>query len=256
MRFLKKLSRHYYRGDTLIEVSFAIAIFSLVSVISIALMNSGTVIAENSLEITMARNEIDAQSEAIRFIHNSYLSEKNLTTSEQKYKKLWDAIVARAINPNAGIDNLPANLAIDNNPPSCSVAYNGTTTLFTLKSFVVNTRNINPSDANATVVPASTSVFKEPTLNPRIIFKRSGGEDQGDLVYEQNTSSQNNSIRNYYNKVARVEGIWDIAVKSDNTNNPQFYDFHIRTCWYGPGQVTPSTIATIIRLYNPDYTAS
>ena len=62
--------------------------------------------------------------------------------------------------------------------------------------------------------------------------------------------------------MARAEGIWIIAVRdktdsansSANKNNviPEFYDFHIRTCWTAPGRARPSTIGTIIRLYNPE----
>ena len=31
-----------------------------------------------------------------------------------------------------------------------------------------------------------------------------------------------------------------------------FYDFYIRTCWYGTDAEEPSTISTVIRLYDPD----
>ena len=39
------------RGDTIIEVMFAIAVFSLVAVITISMMNLGTANAEGSLEL-------------------------------------------------------------------------------------------------------------------------------------------------------------------------------------------------------------
>ncbi|MCQ2568836.1 MAG: hypothetical protein MJ155_00935, partial [Candidatus Saccharibacteria bacterium] len=59
-------------GDTIIEVVFAFMVFATVSVASIGIMNSGLNQAQRSLEVTMARNEIDAQAEAIRFIHNNF----------------------------------------------------------------------------------------------------------------------------------------------------------------------------------------
>jgi len=62
------------RGDTLIEVLFAIAIFSLVVVGSLAIMNQGTAASQRALEITMVRNEIDAQAETLRFLNASYVS--------------------------------------------------------------------------------------------------------------------------------------------------------------------------------------
>jgi len=62
------------RGDTLIEVLFAISVFGLVVVGSVSIMNQGTAISQRALEITLVRNEIDAQAEALRFIHDSYVS--------------------------------------------------------------------------------------------------------------------------------------------------------------------------------------
>lgn len=61
-------------GDTLIEVLFAVTVFSLVAVGSLSIMNQGTATAQRSLEITLVRQEIDAQAEALRFIHDSYIA--------------------------------------------------------------------------------------------------------------------------------------------------------------------------------------
>ena len=63
-------------GDTLIEVMFAVAIFSMVAISAVAVMNSGMSNAQGTLESTMARNEIDAQAEALRFIQSSYVAER------------------------------------------------------------------------------------------------------------------------------------------------------------------------------------
>lgn len=56
----------------------------------------------------------------------------------------------------------------------------------------------------------------------------------------------------------RAEGIWIQAVRSsvvsgagDGKERPGFYDFHIRACWFTPGQPIPVTIGTIVRLYEP-----
>ena len=117
------LKRHYRkaspltarlkRGDTVIEVMFALSVFCLVAVISIAMMNLGVAQAENALEIVVTRNELNAQAEALRFIHSSFISEKTLPTySEltptqradgekyQQYADLWHEIVRNAIAPN------------------------------------------------------------------------------------------------------------------------------------------------------------
>lgn len=56
----------------------------------------------------------------------------------------------------------------------------------------------------------------------------------------------------YEQTPARAEGIWIQAVRSPvQDNKPGFYDFHIRACWQSPGQITPVTLGTIVRLYEP-----
>ena len=62
------------RGDTLIEVLFAIMVFSLVAVSSMSIMNQGTATAQLALEITLVRQGIDAQAETLRFLHSSYIA--------------------------------------------------------------------------------------------------------------------------------------------------------------------------------------
>lgn len=56
----------------------------------------------------------------------------------------------------------------------------------------------------------------------------------------------------YEQTPARAEGIWIQAVRSPmQDDRPGFYDFHIRACWQSPGQETPVTLGTIVRLYEP-----
>lgn len=53
--------RRFDRGDTIIEVMFSFAVFSLVIVSAITLMNQGVAMAQRSLEITLVRQQIDSQ---------------------------------------------------------------------------------------------------------------------------------------------------------------------------------------------------
>lgn len=62
------------RGDTLIEVLFAITVFSLVVVTSLAIMNQGTQAAMRSLQLTLVRQQVDSQAEALRFLNASYIA--------------------------------------------------------------------------------------------------------------------------------------------------------------------------------------
>ncbi len=65
--------RWLQRGDTIVEVLFAVTIFSLVAVSGIALMNKGLSTSQHSLEITAVRHQIDSQAEALRFFHDAYI---------------------------------------------------------------------------------------------------------------------------------------------------------------------------------------
>ena len=56
------------RGDTIIEVLLGITIFSMVAVGAMAVMNRGAAIAQQSLEITLARQQVDVQAEMLRYI--------------------------------------------------------------------------------------------------------------------------------------------------------------------------------------------
>lgn len=244
------------RGDTLIEVMFAIAVFALVALLSITIMNTGITMAETSLENTMTRNEIDSQAEALRFLQNSYLSEKELIASEQQYRDIWQKITNLAVS-GADIDKLPANFDFGSGFTGCDAFYNSANSVNiysgTLNAFIINTRKVT-NDFNQTVVVAKNNrnMFAPATLNPRILFRNNSSS-----VNDENTNiSESYSTTNPYNNVQRVEGLWVIAVRSNASTNrsaSEYYDFHIRSCWYAPGQDNPSTIATIIRLYNPDF---
>lgn len=269
----------FRQGDTIIEVAFAIAIFSLVAVISLAVMNAGLQTAEASMEVTVARNEIDAQAEAIRYIHNSFTLERELPVENQEYRELWRKLSRSSYaTTSSGLvvepEDLPA-LSVDacseiydkNN--SKSIFYQSATT--NMVAFVVNTRVIDPQDTtfmpsanvanriNEIIVSTKVSPgkFTETPLYPRVIFSASkstsgnaGTDNTADDVYE----GDENDTRDF-RYLARAEGIWIIAVDDDTSDNhviPEFFDFHIRTCWTAPGRTRPSTIGTIIRLYNPE----
>jgi type II secretory pathway pseudopilin PulG len=62
------------QGDTIIEVIFAVAIFSFVAISCLTIMNQGIAVGERALELTLVRQQISAQAEALRFIHEASLS--------------------------------------------------------------------------------------------------------------------------------------------------------------------------------------
>lgn len=78
------------QGDTIIEVLFATTIFSMIAVGALSIMNQGTALAQRSLEITLAREQIDAQADALRLLNQAYITDfgRNGTATEK-----WNSIV-------------------------------------------------------------------------------------------------------------------------------------------------------------------
>lgn len=66
---------NHQRGDTIIEVLFAITIFGLVAVGGLSLMNQGTALAQKALEIGLVRQQMDAQADALRYLNRAYIAD-------------------------------------------------------------------------------------------------------------------------------------------------------------------------------------
>ncbi len=78
------------RGDTIIEVLLAITIFSMVAVGVITVMNQGTSSAQRALETTLVRQQIDAQAEALRAVHQALTADSDTAAAE------WSEMIAKA----------------------------------------------------------------------------------------------------------------------------------------------------------------
>ena len=295
----------YKRGDTLIEVMFAVAVFGLGAVGAIALMNTGLASVQNSLETTMARQEIDAQAEALRFIHDAYLTEPNTkstdgTTGEEistnNFRNLWQDIVAQAYPPSTvstsgsysgGVVSEDPDFftrTVDNKS-NCDTLFTTSTSNSSFgipsQSFIINPRGLNlltekDSATGNTKVLSHTDIrqnilisakdtyssFTTAATYPRLLYGTSNttGESLTDAFIE------NNAIK-YKSAVTRLdssEGIWVTAITSnsglqcyDENGNPEggirpdFYDFHIQTCWDSISG-NASVISSTVRLFNPD----
>jgi type II secretory pathway pseudopilin PulG len=214
------------RGDTIIEVIFAITVFSMVSVLTLALMNRGLATTTASLQLTLARQEMDAQAEAIRFIHSGAETEVNMPSSEQHYTKLWNAV--------RGSDMIMTSAT-----PFSEMANQAECSMPTSRRFALNTRNINPDNVNATII-TNTDRFSEADIFPRVVYTANN------LTPEAGTDTNVLANRNV-NQVLKIEGLWIEAVHSTATTFPAV-DFHIRACWHSPGQSVVTTLGTIVRL--------
>lgn len=224
------------RGDTLIEVMLAVGIFSMVAVAVVAVMSGGTSSAQTALETTLTREAIDAQAEALRFIQSSYIAEKDNVNGE--YANLWQAITSNALDIKDKSEDYQKSIT-QFSPDDCSNLYSGDN-LKNQHAFIINTRVLG-SDPSAAFITATNGSFISASTYPRLVYV-----DEGNLASESFSPS-----------LSSVEGIYIVAVKDPGsttiagTNKSAYYDFYIRTCWYGTGDKTPSTISTVMRLYDP-----
>lgn len=212
-----RLVRHdcMERGDTLIEVMFAFAIFALVAVGSLTVMNRGIATAQQSLEITLVRAQMDAQAEAIRYIHQAYVA---------AYQKGGPAPIgvaaewAKMTSKTTGKGADAASLFGQVNGANCLSQAPGQ------HPFILNARTATmwgSTPATTAPVGASAPPFSQVIYNP------------------------DSSINIAY-------GMWIEAVPSTvNANGTGFVDFHIRSCWSSAGSEKPVTLGTIVRLYEP-----
>ncbi len=86
------------RGDTIIEVLFAVTIFSFIAIGGISLMNKGTALAQRALEISLVRQQMDAQADALRYLNQAYVNNYGNETSEAV--KLWEKLTST--DPDGG----------------------------------------------------------------------------------------------------------------------------------------------------------
>lgn len=242
------------RGDTIIEVVFAFGVFAAVSVAAIGIMNSGLNQAQRSLEGTMARNEMNAQAEAIRFIHNNFSLERVLPEDGQQFSDIWKKMVKYTFDK----DHIPMSVNSFGKDKSCDDVYKeqaaNTDNDIRKKFFVLNPRNLKHKnsttyDINTIIIKNSgvSHILKAPSLYPRIIYSATDDENL----------RESDSNLHFHEAASSIEGVWDFVVKGPKIDivtgsRPQYYDFYVRTCWQPSGSKSKASISTIIRLYNPE----
>jgi type II secretory pathway pseudopilin PulG len=208
-----RLVRSHQQGDTIIEVLFAVAVFAMVAVGSLAIMNQGTATAQRSLEITLVRQQIDAQAEAIRYIHQAYVATYQQGAAPTGTAAEWVKMTSKTVGK--GADGASEFGQITGN--SCPATVPGE------RPFVLNAHTATVwSGTPLMVAPAGS------TLPP----------------FAQVAYNTDSSINQTY-------GMWIEAVPSAQDGGPGFVDFHIRACWDGTGSSAPMTLGTIVRLYEP-----
>ncbi len=205
---IKQISQ---RGDTIIEVLFAITIFSLVAVGGLSLMNQGTGMAQRALEIGLVRQQMDAQADALRYLNSAYIEsfESGGVASD-----VWERVVTDHREPQAqDFDTVG-----DSN--GCHLP-GGSYHPFALD--ITKLGDALDADKFASTI---SSLVLVPTTRDTATYAKVEALPQ-----------------------PNAQGIWIEAVQ--NTPNSGFYDFHITACWLSPGQAAPVKLGTIVRLYEP-----
>ncbi len=298
MNMLNNSPKSVKKGDTLIEVMFAVGIFGLAAVGAISLMNKGLAVSQNNLEVTMSRQEIDAQTEAIRFIHNAYLTEKEKlvepsnpgdeATDSNNFRRLWKMLIENAYEPSTYDKNTEkySGGVVEEDPDfftrsvSAQSSCEGLFTTVPQKSFIINPRGLeklSETDADGnikvltdaeirdsvlTVRNQKPSAFAFTPVYPRLLYDSATTDpdcDSDNLSDACVKNDKKTSLNSAKATLSQAQGIWVTAIKSesgvlckdDTEKRPDFYDFHVHTCWdsaRGGASVSSSTV----RLFNPD----
>lgn len=199
------------RGDTIIEVLFAITVFSLVAVGGLSLMNQGTAMAQRALEIGLVRQQMDAQADALRYLNSAYIEDFHdggIATT------VWKAVVTDHREAQAQ-DFDAVNDASGCHMPSGSY-----------HPFALDVTKLDDALNPDKTADGLAGLLLVPTIDHTATYAKVETDPQPD-----------------------AQGLWVEAVQS--TPNSGFYDFHITACWTSPGQAAPLKLGTIVRLYEP-----
>jgi len=247
-------------GDTIIEVMMSLAVFSIIAIMTVNIMNSGVNNAQRTLEYTMARNEMDAQAEALRYLHQSYVSERQYSEAGSKFTSVWNAIKDRALAPGTIGTNY---FDVNNGDNDCHKIYQN---ISGYRPFIVNSRAVLPdTDSNysnslyassvSDILYTSFDTNQEASIYPRVVYQVGGTASRSSGGKSSGSTSDGALVeKGVFNRIKNPQGIYIVAVGENGTNlsKSKYYDFYIHTCWHSVGAKAASTITTIVRLYSPE----
>lgn len=182
--------RQQQRGDTIIEVMIAFAIFSMLAVGVVTVMNMGVAMAQRSLETTLVREQLDNQAAMIRFARDTG-------------SPAWQAITSNVITGN------PVEPSTSSCPTVASLS--GKNAFFLYGDSSTQTVNVQ-AISGTTYAPADTYT----------------------MVDFANRKSY---------------GLWAQVLATDS-QSVKGYDVYLYACWDTIGGSVPSTINTIVRVYD------
>ena len=201
------------RGDTIIEVLFAVTVFGLIAIGGISLMSQGTALAQRALEIGLVRQQMDAQADALRYLNRAYIGDYGKNGGATA---AWKQVAEAKVVDEA----LAFNTIVENN--TCRLPNPGE--MFAL--------DITKLGSNPLIVPTNDiATFAQ------VRYDSTGAHAEG--VWIQAVRWPDGTTDS------------DADPKPNSLKKPGYYDFHIRACWNSPGQERPVTLGTIVRLYEP-----
>ena len=205
-------------GDTIIEVLLAVAVFSLVAVGGLTVMNQSVNTAQRAIELTLVRQQIDAQAEALRAVHEA-ASKSGIEGTQ------WQAVTS-----NAG----SAGTYAPQNCPDNSTGGN-TARQTPQRAFAMNPLAATKM-TNTDWYSGAGSVAEQPPY-----------AQTGSLVAEDDDESEEAPEGN---TTGKSYGIWiEPSFTTGNNGAPGRYDFRIRACWDAVGLAVPQQTETNVRLY-------
>lgn len=174
---MKKLKK----GDTLIEVMFAVSVFAAIMIGGLALMNSGLARTQGTLQLSMARNAIDSQAEALRYLNAVHVANHPNNTG---LSAVWNDITSER-----NIVGEASNLQTCNIPDS---------------AFVIDTLN---------VVRRPRESINVASTYPRLIYSNSeGANDDTNAI---NIDRRNfNSAEGLWIEAVRGDGFYDFHIRA------------------------------------------
>lgn len=199
------------RGDTIIEVLLAVVVFSLVAVGAMTVMNQGTNSAQRSLEVSLVKQQIDAQAEALRTVQQDYFAAASGDSDLGEEGGDWSKVTSGDVGND--------RIVIEG---SCPSTYGD--------AFAMNARTARIAERS------QLKSMNIPTAPP-----------YAQVVYQSAKPVQGGNANQ--NNVTGIYGIW-IEREEQSGFTPKAYDFTIHACWYGPGTNVPMQLQTTVRLYD------
>lgn len=207
------------RGDTIVEVVFSIAILSFTILSLMLVMQKGSNAVQLSLELNLARNHMNAQAEAIRFVNASIQNRERTSEAGQtsEFSAIWHNMVSEA---SASVSEWKDMTTVVNGVSVCREAPS--------KSFVLDLADLRSGLRQG-------NMLTKAEVYPRMVY---------------NAGVDNNKIQTDKHFV-RSEGIWVEVERASGSDASltDAYDFHIRACWQSVGQSAPITLGTIVRVH-------